>query len=185
MLSDTLQAQLTVTHLFGPVLNTDNFTVLAEIGGIDIKDMPDQDVLRLNGPNTDRSGYPLMGTNAQGQLIVKTGLHTGLSNGAETNPFPTKSAWGYRLVAIANYNNVLAGVNLTQRLTFSHDVNGITPDPLFMFSEDKKALSYSLAFDYLNAWSAEISYNAFFDGVGTTNNTEDRDFVSFNIKYSL
>lgn len=183
--SDTTQAQLTVTHLFGPVLGTDNFTLLAEVGGISIKDMPEQDVLRLNGPNTDRSGYPLMGTNAAGQLISKTGLHTAVSNGAETNPFPTASAWGYRLVAVANYNNVLAGVNLTQRLTFSHDVNGITPDPLFMFSEDKKSVSYALTFDYLSKWSAEVSYNAFFDGVGTTNNTEDRDFVAFNIKYSL
>jgi hypothetical protein len=183
--ADTAQAQLTVTHLFGPVLGTDNFTLLAEVGGITIKDMPDQDVLRLNGPNTDRSGYPLMGTNAAGQLISKVGLHTALSNGAETNPFPTASAWGYRLVAVANYNNVLAGVNLTQRLTFAHDVNGITPDPLFMFSEDKKSVSYALTFDYLSKWSAEVSYNAFFDGVGTTNNTEDRDFVAFNIKYSL
>lgn len=186
ILADTTQAQVTVTHLFGPVLNTDNFTLLAEIGGIKIKDMPDHDVLRLNGPNTDRSGFPLMGTNGiGGPLISKTGLHTGVSDGAETNPFPTASAWGYRLVAIANYNNIMAGVNLTQRLVFSHDVNGITPDPLFMFSEDKKSVSYSLAFDYLNQWSAEVSYNAFFDGVGTTNNTEDRDFVSFNIKYSL
>jgi len=186
ILADTTQAQVTITHLFGPVLNTDNFTLLAEIGGIKIKDMPHQDILRLNGPNTDRSGFPLMGTNGVGgPLILKTGLHTGVSDGAETNPFPTASAWGYRLVAIANYNNIMAGVNLTQRLTFAHDVNGITPDPLFMFSEDKKSLSYSLAFDYLNRWSAEVSYNAFFDGVGTTNNTEDRDFVSFNIKYSL
>jgi hypothetical protein len=186
ILADTTQAQVTVTHLFGPVLNTDNFTLLAEIGGIKIKDMPHTDILRLNGPNTDRSGFPMMGTNGvNGPLIIKTGLHTGVSNGAETNPFPTASAWGYRLVAIANYNNIMAGVNLTQRLVFSHDVNGITPDPLFMFSEDKKSVSYSLAFDYLNQWSAEVSYNAFFDGVGTTNNTEDRDFVSFNIKYSL
>ena len=186
ILADTTQAQVTITHLFGPVLNTDNFTLLAEIGGIKIKDMPAEDMLRLNGPNTDRSGYPLYGTNGVGgPLILKTGLHTGLSDGAETNPFPTASAWGYRLVAIANYNNIMAGVNLTQRLVFSHDVNGITPDPLFMFSEDKKSVSYSLAFDYLNQWSAEVSYNAFFDGVGTTNNTEDRDFVSFNIKYSL
>jgi hypothetical protein len=186
ILADTTQAQVTITHLFGPVLNTDNFTLLAEIGGIQIKDMPDQDVLRLNGPNTDRSGFPLIGTNGVGgPLVPKTGLHTGLSNGAETNPFPSASAWGYRLVAIANYNNIMAGVNLTQRVTFAHDVNGITPDPLFMFSEDKKSISYSLAFDYLNQWSAEVSYNAFFDGVGTTNNTEDRDFVSFNIKYSL
>ncbi|MBU2222492.1 MAG: DUF1302 domain-containing protein [Gammaproteobacteria bacterium] len=186
ILADTTQAQVTITHLFGPVLNTDNFTLLAEIGGIKIKDMPDQDVLRLNGPNTDRSGYPLYGTNGVGgPLISKTGLHTGVSDGAETNPFPTASAWGYRLVAIANYNNIMAGVNLTQRLVFAHDVNGITPDPLFMFTEDKKSLSYSLAFDYLSQWSAEVSYNAFFGGVGTTNNTEDRDFVSFNIKYSL
>lgn len=182
ILSDTVQAQLTVTHLFGPVLKTDNLTLLAEIGGIKIQDMPDQNVLRLNGPNTDRSGGPLMGTNASGQLIDKSGLHTGLSNGAETNPFPTASAWGYRLVAIANYNNVFAGVNLTQRMTFSHDVNGITPDPLFMFSEDKKSLSYALSFDYLSKYSAELGYNAFFDGVGTTNNTEDRDFISFNVK---
>lgn len=185
ILSDTVQAQLTVTHLFGPVAGTDNLTVLAEVGGISIKDMPDQSVLRLNGPNTDRSGYPLMGTDASGNLIMKTGLHTGLSNGAETNPFPTASAWGYRILAKADYNNVFSGVNMSQRLTFSHDVNGITPDPLFMFSEDKKSLSYAVAFDYLNAWSAEVSYNAFFGGVGTTNNTEDRDFISFNIKYSI
>lgn len=185
ILSDTLQAQMTVTHIFGPVLKTDNLTLLAEIGGIKIQDMPDQDVLRLNGPNTDRSGGPLLGTNASGQLINKSGLHTGVSNGAETNPFPTASAWGYRLVAIANYNNVFAGTNLTQRLTFAHDVNGITPDPLFMFSEDKKSLSYSLGIDYLSELSAEVSYNAFFGGVGTTNNTEDRDFVSFNVKYTF
>ena len=185
ILTDTMQAQLTVTHLFGPVAGTDNLTVLAEIGGISIKDMPEQSELRLNGPNTDRSGYPLMGTDANGNLIMKTGLHTGLSNGAETNPFPTASAWGYRILAKADYNNVFSGVNMSQRMTFSHDVNGITPDPLFMFSEDKKSLSYAVAFDYLNAWSAEVSYNAFFGGVGTTNNTEDRDFISFNIKYSI
>ena len=185
ILSDTVQAQLTVTHLFGPVAGTDNLTLLAEVGGITIKDMPNPDELRLNGPNTDRSGYPMMGTDATGKLIMKTGLHTALSNGAETNPFPTASAWGYRILAKADYNNVFSGVNLSQRLTFSHDVNGITPDPLFMFSEDKKSLSYAVAFDYLNAWSAEVSYNAFFGGVGTTNNTEDRDFISFNIKYSI
>lgn len=185
ILSDTLQAQVTVTHIFGPVLKTDNLTLLAEVGGIKIQDMPDPSVLRLNGPNTDRSGGPLLGTNAAGQLIDKSGLHTALSNGAETNPFPTASAWGYRLVAIANYNNVFSGTNLTQRLTFAHDVNGITPDPLFMFSEDKKSLSYSLGIDYLSQWSAEVSYNAFFGGVGTTNNTEDRDFVSFNVKYTF
>lgn len=184
ILSDTTQAQITVTHLFGPLGLIDNLSMLAEVGGIKINDMPDQSVLRLNGPNTDRSGGPLLGT-LNGQLVNKDGLHTGVSNGAETNPFPTASAWGYRLLAKADFNDVFAGVNMSHRVVFSHDVNGITPDPLFMFSKDKKSVGYTVAFDYLNRWSSEFSYNAFWGGVGTTNNTADRDFVSFNIKYSI
>ncbi len=185
ILSDTTQAQFTVTHLFGPMWIADNFTMLAEVGGIKINDMPDPSVLRLNGPNTDRSGGPLLGTINGGPLVSKDGVHTALSNGAETNPFPTASAWGYRLLAKADFNDVFAGVNMSHRVVFSHDVNGITPDPLFMFSKDKKSVGYTVAFDYLNRWSSEFSYNAFWGGVGTTNNTADRDFVSFNIKYSI
>lgn len=185
ILSDTTQAQVTVTHLFGPMWIADNFTMLAEVGGIKINDMPDQSVLRLNGPNTDRSGGPLLGTINNGPLVNKDGVLTAVSNGAETNPFPTASAWGYRLLAKADFNDVFAGVNMSHRVVFSHDVNGITPDPLFMFSKDKKSVGYTVAFDYLNRWSSEFSYNAFWGGVGTTNNTADRDFVSFNIKYSI
>ena len=181
ILADTIQAQMTFTHLFGPTLGADNFTMLAEVGGIRIQDMPDQSVLRLNGPNTDRSGGPLV----NGDGVEIPGLHTGLSNGAETNPFPTASAWGYRLLAKADYNNVFAGVNLSQRMVFSHDVNGITPDPLFMFVEDRKSLAYAVSFDYLSKWSGEVSYNVFWGGQGTTNNVADRDFISFNIKYSI
>lgn len=184
ILSDTLQAQMTFTHLFGPTLGSDNLTMLAEVGGIRIQDMPDQSVLRLNGPNTDRSGAPLLGL-TNGELVNKDGLLTGLSNGGETNPFPTASAWGYRLLAKADYNNVFAGVNLSQRVVFSHDVNGITPDPLFMFVEDRKSLAYAVSFDYLSKWSGEVSYNVFWGGQGTTNNVADRDFISFNIKYSI
>lgn len=180
ILRNTIQAQMTFTHLFGPSLGADNFTMLAEVGGVRINNMPAQDVLRLNGPNTDRSGAPLVGSNGPSD-----GLHTGLSNGAETNPFPTASAWGYRVLAKADYNNVFAGVNLSQRLVFSHDVNGITPDPLFMFVKDRKSAAYAVSFDYLNKWSGELSYNWFWGGVGTTNNTADRDFISFNIKYSI
>ena len=184
ILADTLQAQMTFTHLVGPALGSDNVSLLAEIGGIRIQDMPDQSVLRLNGPNTDRSGAPLEGLTG-GELVNKDGLHTGLSDGAETNPFPTASAWGYRLLAKMDYNNVFAGVNLSQRAVFSHDVNGITPDPLFMFVEDRKSLAYAISFDYLSKWSGELSYNVFWGGQGTTNNVADRDFISFNIKYSI
>ncbi|MDN4504216.1 DUF1302 domain-containing protein [Alteromonadaceae bacterium BrNp21-10] len=176
VLSDTVQAQVTATHLFGPILGTDNLVLLGEVGYIKINDMPDQDVLRLNGPGTGRSG-PLASNSP--------GLHIGLSNGPETNPFPTDDAWGYRVLAKADFNNVFAGINMSVRTVFSHDVDGITPDPLFLFTEDKKSMSISVDFDYLSKLSASVGYNAYWGGVGTTNALSDRDFVSFNVKYSI
>jgi hypothetical protein len=175
ILSDTTQAQVTFSHLFGPTLGTDNFVMLAELGWVNINDMPDESVLRLNGPGTARSG-PLVG---------REGIQTFLENGAETNPFPTKDAWGYRLVAQAEFYNVFSGINVNPRLVFSHDVDGITPDPLFLFHEDRKSMSFNLNFDYQSRWSADVTYNRFWGGVGTINSFADRDYVSFSIKYSI
>ncbi|GIU52924.1 MULTISPECIES: DUF1302 domain-containing protein [Shewanella] len=175
ILSDTTQAQATFTHLFGPTLGTDNLTMLAEIGGVWIHDMPGFDELRLNGPGTARSGgNPDM-----------PGIIEALHDGPETNPFPTDFAWGYRLVAKADYNNIFAGVNMSPRVIFSHDVDGITPDPMFLFTEGRKSVAVGVNFDYRSRWGADISYNSFFGGVGTTNAMTDRDYVSFNVKYSI
>ncbi|BAJ01824.1 DUF1302 domain-containing protein [Shewanella violacea] len=172
---DTTQAQATFTHLFGPTFGTSNLVMLAEIGGVWIHDMPGFDELRLNGPGTARSGgNPDM-----------PGIIEAVHNGPETNPFPTDFAWGYRLVAKADYNNLFAGVNMSPRIIFSHDVEGITPDPMFLFTEGKKSVSLGVNFDYQSRWGADISYNSFFGGVGTTNQMSDRDYVSFNIKYSI
>lgn len=172
---DTTQAQFTLTHLFGPTLGTDNLTMLAEVGGIWIHDMPEHDELRLNGPGTARSG------GKEGYEAIIQILH----NGPETNPFPTDFAWGYRLVAKADYNNLFAGINVSPRVIWSHDVDGITPDPLFLFTEGRKSVAFGINFDYQSRWGADLSYSSFFGGVGTTNAMSDRDYVSFNIKYSI
>ncbi|QYJ80255.1 DUF1302 domain-containing protein [Shewanella acanthi] len=172
---DTTQAQMTFTHLFGPTFGMDNLVMLAEVGGVWIHDMPGFDELRLNSPGTGRSGG-----NPDMPGIIQV-----LHNGPETNPFATDFAWGYRIVAKADYNNLFAGVNMSPRLIFSHDVDGITPDPMFLFTEGRKSVALGLNFDYQNRWGADLSYNNFFGGVGTTNAMADRDYVSFNIKYSL
>lgn len=175
ILSDTVQAQMTVTHLFGPMFGASQFAGVFEIGGININDMPDEDVLRLNGPGTARNGG----------VAAAPGLELGLQNGIETNPFPTAFAWGYRMIGKLDYTNVLAGINMSPRVVFSHDVKGITPDPLFLFVEDRKSVALGVTLDYQSTWKAEINYNSFFDGVGTTNQIEDRDYVSLSISYSI
>lgn len=176
ILSDTTQAQFTLAHLFGPTLGSDNLALVAEFGAIKINDLPDPAVLRLNGPGTART--PSLETGAEG-------LHTGLSNGPETNPFPTENAWGYRLIAKADFNNVFAGINVSPKMVFSHDVDGITPDPLYLFVEDRKSLGLNINFDYQSKFSADISYNSFWGGVGTTNSVADKDYISLSIKYSI
>ena len=175
ILSDTIQAQMTLTHLFGPTLGASQFVGLVEVGGININDMPDESDLRLNGPGTARSGG----------IAASPGLEQALQGGVETNPFPTEFAWGYRAVVKLDYTNVIAGINIAPRVVFAHDVKGITPDPLFMFIEDRKSMSLGLTFDYQSTWSADLNYNSFFGGVGTTNKMEDHDYVSFSIKYSI
>ncbi|KGJ92838.1 DUF1302 domain-containing protein [Colwellia psychrerythraea] len=172
ILSDTVQAQMTLTHLFGPTFGASQLVGLVEVGGININDMPEQSELRLNGPGTARSGST-------------SGLMQVLQGGTETNPFPTEFAWGYRAVAKLDYTNVVAGINMSPRIVFSHDVSGITPDPLFLFIEDRKAVSLGINFDYQSRWSADLNYNSFFGGVGTTNKMEDRDYVSFSVSYSI
>ena len=178
-LFDTVQAQMTLTHLFGPTLGASQFVGVFEIGGININDMPDESELRLNGPGTARSGE----IHIDGRRAWE--VENTVQNGIESNPFPTEFAWGYRAVVKLDYTNVFAGINISPRVVFSHDVKGITPDPLFMFIEDRKSVSMGLTFDYQSRWSADLSYNGFFDGVGTTNKMEDHDYVSFSVKYSI
>ncbi|WP_440055985.1 DUF1302 domain-containing protein [Pseudoalteromonas sp. T1lg65] len=179
ILRDTIQAQFTATHLFGPSLGADSWAVVGEVGAVTIKDMPEYDELRLNVAGTGRSGV-IEGISGRDYDLI----HRAVSNGPETNPFPTASAWGYRLIAKGEYNNVFSGVNFSPRIVFSHDVNGITPDPMFLFVEDRKSVGINLNFNYLNTWSFDFGYNAFWGG-GATNTFSDRDFVSFNIKYSI
>lgn len=191
VLANTLQAQVTLTHLFGPSFGASQLTTLIEIGGVDVRNIEDSngvDInnttvypngLRLNGPNTNRSG----GLSLSEPYL--SGVTLQAQNGVETNPFPTDFSWGYKMVAKLNYTNVFAGINVTPRIVFSHDVNGITPDPLFLFVEDRKAASLGLNFDYQSRWSADFSYNGFWGGVGTTNQMADRDYLSFSIKYAI
>lgn len=179
ILRNTAQLQFTATHLFGPSLGADSWAVVGEVGGVRINDLPEYDELRLNVSGTGRSGV----ITGPGTVDYST-LHLGLSNGPETNPFPTSSAWGYRLIAKGDYYNFFKGVNFSPKFVFSHDVNGITPDPMFLFIEDRKSLGMTMNFNYQNAWSLDLSYNTFWGG-GKTNTFSDRDYISFNIKYSI
>ena len=176
---DTSQIQFTATHLFGPSLGADSWAVVGEVGAVKIHDMPDYDEMRLNVSGTGRSGV----ITGPGTTDYTT-LQLGLSNGPEEKSFATASSWGYRLIAKGDYFNLYNGINFSPRFVFSHDVNGNTPDPMFLFIEYRKSLGVTMNFNYQNAWSLDVSYNSFWGG-GDINTFSDRDYVSFNLKYSI
>ena len=65
-----------------------------------------------------------------------------------------------------------------------HDVNGTTPGPGGNFVEDRKSLTLGVEANYLNQWSADLSYTRFY-GAGIFNLVSDRDFVAVSAKYAF
>ena len=169
------QFQSTFTKVFGPgnFLAAEQIALVGEIGATKVWDLPSHDILRYNGDGTDTGGGPDIST---GQLRNPLTL---------TEGFPTQFSWGYRIAARADYNNAFGSAfNLSPRIAFNHDVNGITPGPGGNFLEDRKSLTLGVEGTYLNQWSADLSYTAFY-GAGDFNLISDRDFLSFTVKYSF
>ena len=91
---------------------------------------------------------------------------------------------GYRAAAVLSYNNAVGAVRLSPRLQFQHDVNGSSPGPAGPFVEGRYAVTLGLQANYLDRWSADVSYTQF-AGAGVRNRQLDRDFLTLSLKYSF
>ena len=132
-----------------------------------------QPYLRFNGDGTDTGGGPDVNSGSGRNPITQTG------------GFPTRFSWGYRLAMRADYNNIWGSpVNLSPRIAFNHDVNGITPGPGGSFLDGRKSVTIGAEANYLNQWVFDIAYTNFFGG-GNYNLIHDRDFVQIAARYSF
>lgn len=169
------QLQSTFTKLFGPGnwLGASQIAMVAEIGGTKVWDLPNPNVIRMEGEGTDTGGGAAIDS---GNLRNPVTLVGG---------FPTSFSWGYRAAMRADYNNAFGTpINISPRIAFNHDVNGITPGPGGNFLEGRKSLTIGAEALYLNNWAFDLSYTMF-TGAKRFNQIYDRDFYSFNIKYSF
>jgi len=171
---EVTQAQFTLTQIFGPnnFLRADQLALVAEVGATKVWDLPNPDILRLNGP----------GTNTGGGFDETTGnLRNPIT---QVDGFPDSFSWGYRAVLAATYNNAIGAVNLSPRIAFNHDVNGTTPGPGGNFIEDRKAITLGVNATYLASWTGSLSYTINF-GAKEFNTLHDRDFVTASISYAF
>ena len=169
---DIAQVQVTATQVFGPTFGADQFTLIGEVGVTHVPDMPK---IRLESPGTYVSGNPAQ--------AAPTGAHPG-KPAEPADAFADATSWGYRVVGKLDFYNAVGAVTLSPRVAWAHDVDGNSPNPGGNFIEDRKAVTVGLEANYQNSWSADLSYTDFF-GAGRYNLANDRDFVSFNVKYSF
>jgi hypothetical protein len=177
ILKDVTQAQMTATQLFGPTFGANQFVLLGEVGVTHVHDMPDKSVLRLDAPGTYVSGN---------STLAAGGVHGAAAAGffEPADAFADATSWGYRVVSRLDFNNVIGPVTLSPRVAWRHDVNGNSPGPGGNFLEGRKAITFGVGANYLDRWTADLSYTDFF-GAGRYNLINDRDIIAMNIKYSF
>lgn len=180
------QLQMTFTKAFPSVLGAEQLAMVAEIGATNVWDLPPASELRYEGEGTDTGGGPDVG-----DVVAGFPASTVLLPGALRNPltqsdgFPSRFSWGYRLAARADYNNAFGSpITLSPRIAFNHDVNGTTPGPGGNFLEGRKSGTVGVEANYLNKLVFDLSWSAFL-GAGHFNQISDRDFASFTVKYSF
>ncbi len=194
------QAQVTFIRFIDQVMGASRLSIAAEFGGNWVGSLPDQSVQRY-GRNTiygmgsftpiplSALGIPLPGDLTCEGFFPPPGfedvLPTIVPNTNTTNctndGYVTDSSWGYRIRAGLAYNDVFAGINLTPSLAWSHDVDGYSPNT--NFNEGAKALTLSLAAEYLNRYTGSLAYTTF--SGGDYNTVEDRDFLSMSVAISF
>jgi len=165
--------QTTLTKVFGPMLGSQQFTLLGEVGGV-LANLPNKDTLRYEAPGTFTSGSQtaLNNTNNSTLLAIPAGA------------FADNFSWGYQLLGRLDYNSIFPNVNMAPSLAFTHDVKGNTPQPLANFISGRKSLNLAVEFTYRNSWSLELRYVNFY-GAGRFNLLADRDYVATTLKYSF
>lgn len=189
---DSFNYDINFTKFFFNILGADQITTLLEIACTKILDMPDRDVLRLETPGTDRSGNSSREyKDASGNIVNKwTNRADPLAKEGyqPASDFADDFSWGYALIVKATFNDVFLGVNISPLISLRHDVSGTAPSSAGTFIEDRKTISLKLGFDYRQNWSWDIGYIMYTGGdgsTGTSNMLEDRDYISFNLKYSI
>ncbi|ARU87764.1 DUF1302 domain-containing protein [Pseudomonas sp. M30-35] len=103
----------------------------------------------------------------------------GLESGPEYGDV-TSSAYGATVNVSMNYTDVYRGINLVPTLSHARAFNGVAPALTNGLDEQAWSTSLGLEASYLDVLSLGVRYVDFTGGT-----SGDRDYLSFNVKYSF
>ena len=193
------QLQLSTIKLFDSLLGANQLTFLAEAGAVYVHGFPANDSARYGRADALGSGdFSGLGSEVFSDIfspfVTTTYSCTGVgaTTAVNANPtycdssgYSTQFSWGYVLAMGLDYQAVFDGVNLSPEFVFSHDVQGMAPNPMGLFVEGRKSMGVTLNADYLlSRYHASVGYIRYFGG-GRDNVINDRDFLSASLSVSF
>ena len=179
-LKNTWHFDVTATQVFANVLKASQAVLVVEAGADYVPGLEDKLSggpvgfgLRYDGPGTNLSGNPNLGGYPEFPNRVEPGF-----------AFASKFAWGYVIAGRLEYDNVIGNWNLLPHLTWTQDVNGVSPGPGGAFVEGRYATTVGITASTRQRWELDVSYTNY-AGAGQYNLLNDRDFVAASVKFSF
>jgi hypothetical protein len=148
------------SQFLGPRLGSAQSALSLELGYLHVWDMPSKSDLLLIGP---------------GLAVIDF---------SPRSAFASANSWGYRLGGTLFYPNVFGGLTLRPRFLFSHDKDGNSPIAAGPFRQDRKTLTLGLQGEYIKRVRVDLSYTRYW-GAGEYNLSNDRDHVTFSVRYDF
>jgi hypothetical protein len=179
------QIDITALRAFGgsqAPFGAEQLLLVAEVGVTHVWDMPSRGELQIESgdANTTHASPGADGSGNNGETDTRR-----LNPTQQTSGFATEFAWGYRLWAMLEYNNIWSGVTLKPSVIWSHDVSGIAPSPQQAnFVEGAMQYVLSTTLEFGPRWSTQLQYQGYAGG-GTVNSQKDRDVVALSLAYSF
>lgn len=167
---DVTQVQSTVIKTFDRMLGSNTIVFVGEVGMNFVSNLPDAGT----APSSLRYGRsPVFGLGSA--AIGGTNIGDG---------FVTDFSWGYRARVRGVYRNVFGNTDLIPSVSWSHDVEGYSPEPGQAFQENRRSLGLGMGFELDANTRIDINYVNFADSAGY-NVFRDRDFASINASFSF
>lgn len=175
---DVTQIQSTLIKTFDRALGSSQVVFLGEVGATFVSGLPE-----ANG-QAGAAGIP--GARYGRSPVFGSASGVGLSapDGQTAAGFVTDFAWGYRLRTAATYRDVMFGTDFIPSISWSHDVDGWSPEPGQAFNEGRQSIALGLGLEFDANTKASVSYVKFVDSA-EFDVFRDRDFISFTGSYSF
>lgn len=111
---------------------------------------------------------------------------TGLGTCSLTPQYATSFSWGYRALAMLQYNSFLGTpYTVSPRVFFAHDVKGYSAGPVGPgFVEGVKTVGLGVDLDYKSVYKVSLDYTSSF-GAEYRNAMYDKDFASISASYTF